>query len=543
MANTFFGLTIGSSGLFASNAAINTTAHNISNINTKGYTKQVSNQQAAESIRVYQNYGTVGTGTAVVSIDQLRSSYYDTKYRQANTNCSQYGSLQNYTTLVEDYLDEFNLNGFTKEYQNLFSAINDLQRDPTSAVGRNQFLNYAQSICDYFNTLSTNFSIVQRQANDEVKTTVNSINTISEQIVSLNKQINVIEINGGHANDLRDQRALLVDELSGYINTTVSEKEIGNGATEFKVYVNGQELVDMYNYNKLLLETRETGNRRNASDLDGLYDITWNNGLGFNMYSSSLTGSLKAAIDVRDGCNEAYEVLGMADKDGNYLKDADGKIINVQDITEAEYNGYVAAGYSKKMVTVGETRFNSSYKGIPYYQEEINKFIQKISDVFNETISGGNKRVTDKPVEDLFVSRYGDSYITAGNVTINQEILNDVSKLPYSYDSTKGSANVDMVEELLAIKNKIVINNGTFESFLNSIVSVCSIDAGRVKTFQATYSNIKETIDNQRMSVSGVDEDEEGVDLVKFKNAYNLSSKVISVMQEIYDKLIEQTGV
>lgn len=543
MANTFFGLTIGSSGLFASNAAINTTAHNISNTNTKGYTKQVSNQQAAESIRVYQSYGTVGTGTAVVSIDQLRSSYYDTKYRQANTNCSQYGSLQNYTTLVEGYLDEFNLNGFTKEYQNLFSAINDLQRDPTSAVGRNQFLNYAQSICDYFNTLSTNFSIVQRQANDEVKTTVNSINTISEQIVSLNKQINVIEINGGHANDLRDQRALLVDELSGYINTTVSEKEIGNGATEFKVYVNGQELVDMYNCNKLLLETRETGNRRNASDLDGLYDITWNNGLGFNMYSSSLTGSLKAAIDVRDGCNEAYEVLGMADKDGNYLKDANGKIINVQDITEAEYNGYVAAGYSKKMVTVGETRFNSSYKGIPYYQEEINKFIQKISDVFNETISGGNKRVTDKPVEDLFVSRYGDSYITAGNVAINQEILNDVSKLPYSYDSTKGSANVDMVEELLAIKNKIVINNGNFESFLNSIVSVCSIDAGRVKTFQATYSNIKETIDNQRMSVSGVDEDEEGIDFMKFKKAYNLSSKVISVMQEIYDKLIEQTGV
>lgn len=543
MANTFFGLTIGSSGLFASNAAINTTAHNISNVNTKGYTKQVANQQASASIRVYQSYGTVGTGTSVVSIDQLRSSYYDTKYRQANTNCSQYDSLQNYTTLIEDYLDEFNLNGFTKEYQNLFSSISDLQRDPTSAVGRNQFLNYAQSLCDYFNTLSTNFSNVQRQANDEIKTTVNAINTISEQIVSLNKQINVIEINGGFANDLRDQRALLVDELSGYINTTVSETELGNGATEFKVYVNGQELVDMYNHNKLVLEARETGNRRNASDIDGLYDITWNNGLGFNMYSSSLTGSLRAAIDVRDGCNDAYEVLGMADKDGNYLKDADGKIINVQDLTEAEYNDYIAAGYSKKMVTVGETRFNSSYKGIPYYQEEINKFIQKISDVFNETISGGDKRVTDKPVEDLFVSKYGDSYITAGNVTINPEILNDVSKLPYSYDSTKGSANVDMVEELLAIKNKTVINNGTFESFLNSIVSVCSIDAGRVKTFQATYSNIKETIDNQRMSVSGVDEDEEGVDLVKFKNAYNLSSKVISVMQEIYDKLIEQTGV
>lgn len=87
---------------------------------------------------MYQSYGTVGTGTAVVSIDQLRSSYYDTKYRHANTNCGQYDSLQNYTTLVEDYLDEFNLNGFTKNTR-IFSAINDLKRDPTSAVGRNQF--------------------------------------------------------------------------------------------------------------------------------------------------------------------------------------------------------------------------------------------------------------------------------------------------------------------------------------------------------------------------------------------------------------------
>ena len=68
MANTFFGLTIGSSGLFASNAAINTTAHNISNINTKGYTKQVSNQQAAESIRVYQSYGTVGITQRLLKI-------------------------------------------------------------------------------------------------------------------------------------------------------------------------------------------------------------------------------------------------------------------------------------------------------------------------------------------------------------------------------------------------------------------------------------------------------------------------------------------
>lgn len=543
MANTFFGLTIASSGLSASNVAINTTAHNISNINTPGYTKQVTNQAANESIRVYQEYGTVGTGVNVQSIDQLRSSYYDTKYWQANTNYGQYAALENYSTLIEDYLDEFNLEGFTKEYANLFNAINDLQRDPTSVVGRNQVVNYAKSICDYFNVLSANFSNIQKQANDEIKSTVDTINTIAEQIVSLNKQINVIEINGGFANDLRDQRALLVDELSGYANTKVTEKEIGNGATEYKVYINNQPLVDMYNYNKLLTVTRENGHRRNASDIDGLYDLEWDNTLDFNMYSDSFTGSLKAAIDIRDGCNEAYEILGLKDENGDFLMDADGKPVDVQDLTEEEYNDYLAQGYSKGMTSYANARFNSSYKGIPYYQQQINNFIQTIADVFNDTIKGGEARVTDKPVVDFFTSKYGDTYITASNATVNPDLVADITLLPYSYDTTKGNANVDMVEALLSIKDKVVINNGTFSDFLASMVSVSSIDGGRIRTFSATYMNIKDTIDNQRQSVSGVDEDEEAVDLVKFQKAYDLSSKVISVMQQIYRKLIEETGL
>ena len=543
MANTFFGLTIASSGLAASNIAINTTAHNIANVNTEGYSKQVATHEANSSIRVYNTYGTVGTGVNITSIDQLRSSYYDTKYWQANTNYGEYASLETYSTLIEDYLDEFNLQGFTVEYSNLFDSISDLQRDPTSAVARNQFVRYAQSICEYFNTLSTNLSNVQKQANDEVKTTVDSINTVAEQIVSLNKQINTIEMNGGNANDLRDSRALLIDQLSKYVNTSTSEVAIGNGATEFKVFINNQELVDTYNFNKLITTPREVGDRRNASDIDGLYDITWDNGLDFNVYSNSIAGSLKAAVDIRDGCNEGYEVLGLCDADGNFLKDAEGKIVDVQDITEEEYANYLAAGYEKKITTYTESYFNSDYKGIPFYQSQINNFIQTLADVFNDTIRGDGVRVTDLPVADLFVSAYGDSYITAANAAINPDIINDMSLLPYSYDSTKGSANVDMVEALLAIEQKIVINNGTFADYLSSMVSVAAIDGGRSTTFAKTYLNIRDTINNQRMSVSGVDEDEEAVDLVKFQNAYGLSSKVISVMQQIYRKLIEETGV
>lgn len=75
------------------------------------------------------------------------------------------------------------------------------------------------------------------------------------------------------------------------------------------------------------------------------------------------------------------------------------------------------------------------------------------------------------------------------------------------------------------------------------MVSVAYIDTARAKTFASNYNNIKDTINNQRLSVGGVDEDEEAVDMVKFKEAYSLASKVVSVMQEIYDKLIQETGV
>lgn len=541
MANTFFGLTIASSGLGASGLAINTAAHNISNVNTKGYTKQQTVQEASSAIRVYTNYGTVGTGVSVTEIKQLRSSYYDTKYWNNNSVCGNYSTLESYTTLIEDYLDEFNLDGFTTEYKNLFEAVNALTKDPHSVVARNQLVNYSQSISEFFNTMTTNLNSVQRQADDEVKSTANAINTVAQEIASLNKQINTIEVNGGAANDLRDARALLIDELSGYINTTVKETEVGNGVTEFCVYVDGYSLVDGYDYNQIICTPRETGDKRNASDINGLVELSWNNGMEFNMYRSSLSGSLKAAIDVRDGCNDCYEVVGLKDADGNFLKDADGKVVDVQDLTETEYEQYKAQGYTKELTVYVDQYRNSDYKGVPYYQSQLNEFVRAITSEFNAIIAKGDRN--GEPPIDFFTSKYGEEYISAAGVTVNPDIIRDISLLPYSFDDAQGAANSDMADALYALKEKDTINNGTFLEYLQSMVSVAYIDTARAKTFASNYNNIKDTINNQRLSIGGVDEDEEAVDMVKFKEAYSLASKVVSVMQEIYDKLIQETGV
>jgi flagellar hook-associated protein 1 FlgK len=69
------------------------------------------------------------------------------------------------------------------------------------------------------------------------------------------------------------------------------------------------------------------------------------------------------------------------------------------------------------------------------------------------------------------------------------------------------------------------------------------VDTQKAEIFQQNYSNLEASISTQRMSVSGVDEDEEALNLIKYQNAYNLASKVISVMSEMYDKLINETGV
>jgi flagellar hook-associated protein 1 FlgK len=124
-------------------------------------------------------------------------------------------------------------------------------------------------------------------------------------------------------------------------------------------------------------------------------------------------------------------------------------------------------------------------------------------------------------------------------------VTRDPSRLAAASDITGSQVDAyDIAEKLEALKSDTkVYRNGTAEGFLKSIISDISIDTQESKIFYQNYSNIENTLSNQRMSISGVDEDEEGMDLVKFQNAYNLSSKMVSVMAEIYDRLILETGV
>ncbi len=623
MASQFFGLNIGRSGLMAFQAAINTTANNISNVQTKGYSRQTTVIESTDPLRAYAKYGSMGSGVAVTAIMQERSLYYDTKYWQNNSNSGYYNQRLYYMDQVQGVLrdDESSQKGFNSIFSEMFAALDSLTTHGEEAEYRNQFIQKAQSLCTYFNQLSISLTEMQEDCNEEIKTTVETINSISQKIAVLNNQINDIETRGGHANELRDKRANLLDQLSGIVEVETREYDIHNsfgedlGGTNFLVYINGQQLVDGKEFRSLeCVPSRYTNNQ---SDIEGLYSIVWTDtGMDFPATGGVSNGSLKALFDVRDGNNKdnmkgyvggvgqttinfdgidrnvstikldfptVTDVNALAlpsrgqitinNKHYNYEGftadvDADGKISGVTFNLTYEMSAQEQAGIQGKEITCGRT---VDAMGIPYYQNQTNEFLRAFARAFNEieqkglTLDGNpmgaffNGKSPGGTIYDgsdwdakvaggypFSFSSADDTYygVTAQSICVNAESIRDPKYFATASELVNGVAKYDIMGELKTLEKGVRMFRGTFaESFLETLISDVTVDVNKIETCYNNYANMVKAVDLQRTSVSGVDEDEEGVNLIKFQNAYNLASKVISVMNELYNKLINETGV
>ncbi|MBR4707351.1 MAG: flagellar hook-associated protein FlgK [Pseudobutyrivibrio sp.] len=612
MSSTFFGLTIAASGLNTSQAQINTTANNISNVNTKGYSRQVVNTVASSALRCYQSYGTTGTGVEAESVTQRRDLYYDEKYWNNESAKGFYVKKQYYMDQIQDYYSETNTNtGFASIYTKMFNAMSTLQGSPGDDTVRKQFISTAKQLTEYFNQLSTKLNDLQNSINDEIKTAVDSINNIAEKVAILTKQINVIEQGGGHANELRDQRALLIDELSETCEVKVQEVEVINsnnpemytGATYYMVYINGQQLVDTYEYNTLAVKSRDNDETYNQTDIEGLYDIVWSkDGNRFNATPSSSGGALKAMFEVRDGNNNENLHATVADGDSTSITVTDLSITDINEFNmplkgqiqtnnmRFSYDGFTFNTDEKGKVT--SITFNLAepmradivqscigrsfqvgddvdYMGIPYYQNQMNLFLRNFCEKFNQIEQSGvdlngddmgaffiakdridsmiEHGMTD-PVTEQTLTSESESYylLTAGNVSIAKKTDKDarIFATTTAANFTSGVDAADIVERLQTLQSKVkLFRGGGGDAFLQCIYSDVTVDAQECVIFTKNFENIEKSISEQRMSVSGVDEDDEALDLVKFQNAYNLASKCISVFSEIYDRLILNTGV
>lgn len=616
MSSTFFGLNIGASALNAFSACTNTTANNVANADTPGYSKQVTNLYANGALR-NNMYGTLGSGVVAESITQLRNTYYDVKYWTNNSFAGQYEKKIYYMEQIQNlFKDEGVTKGFTSIYKEMFNSLESLKGDGGDEQKRNQFINSTEAFMEYFNNMSQNLKDIQSDCNQEIRALVSQINSYAEKISVINAKINTLEVQGTYANELRDQRALLIDGLSQLVPVEVEEIDIKNsnypemdtGATHYRIKVGGQLLVDGDAYQELKCVSREE--KINQNDIDGLYDIVWaDTGNEFNAASDSMSGQLKAVMDIRDGNNNENFQGVLSNVSGNVITIKDPNLTTVEamnmppegritignrDYTYSEFKMYVQvdnngnktysyeftlsdrdlttlAGKTGERVSIGR---GIDSRGIPYYQTQMNEFLRSICRKMNDIQKKGVD-LEGNPMDAFIVAQYANGtvndfsdaknddeaagkvteyssdlkaenyyFLTAENVTVNSKSLKDPNHISVSASSDIDESKAELVDEMLKLQDDTVVYRGSGGTqFLEYITSDISVDAQEADILYSNYLDVSNTIDSYRMSVSSVDEDEEGMDLIKFQNAYDLASKIISVMNQMYDRLITQTGV
>ena len=617
MSSTFFGLTIGASALNSFQTAVNTTANNLSNMQTKGYTRQTTNMAATAALRVNARYGSTGTGVAVTSIRQERNIYYDTKYWENNSNLGYFERKLYYQDQLQDiFADDSVQTGFSTLFSKMFNSLDTIISQGADDVNsRNQFLNNAQSMCTYFNHLSSSLQDIQKDCNEEIKNSVNNINAIAEKIALLNKEINQVETGtGAQASNLRDERANLIDELSQIVSVEANEYDIKNsndpnnylGGTNYRVIINGQLLVDGIYYNSL--ECVASTTKKNQTDIDGLYNIVWSETkMDFAATAEAADGSLKSLFAMRDGDNNDFlqgEVKVSDDRNSITLTGLSITQMNALNIPDTkgtltirnkvfEYDSWEAAVDADGNITsikfnlkkpttdstalyidgsTGKCGSGVNSMGVPYYQAQINEFIRCFAKAFNDIERSGENLNGDKgdsvfvglnsnrtpydlydylnnagtTADSYVIESGGGSYyrITAGNFAINPDMLKDPSLLALATTVTNGEGAYDLIDKMKNLQSGVDMFRGDKASkFLETLIADITVDTQKSDIYYKNYSNLENSIGNQRTSISGVDEDEEALNLIKFQNAYNMSSKVISVMAELYDKLINETGV
>ncbi len=619
MASTFFGLEIAASGLRAANAALNTTANNISNANTEGYSRQEVKQEAMDPLRVFSTYGCAGAGVNTLAIERIRDQFYDQKFRENETKLGEFDTKAYYCKMIEEYLTDDGKTGFKSIFDQFSAALQNISTNGSSDANKRSFISVAKSMTDYFNNMYGDLQNLQADVNDEIKIRVDHINSIAQDLATVNKQINLIEINGPMANELRDKRDALLDELSGIVDVTVAEEPIydqqGNESGAYRCIVRiagGQLLVDQNEYNQLECIARTPEEKVNQTDVDGLYDIRWTHGPDFGLNNASMGGALKGLVQMRDGNNGEY-FRGTA-KDIVYngstsrvtiettdaylnsmmkcnLSDSGG-VINIGDqlyyFTDWSYQGdgkytftidnvasdqALTAMKNNQTATIGT---DVNYQGVPYYMQQMNEWIRefakKVNDIFTEGLTAddedagilftgeypkNNGQYTEAELNDeVYRNGKGYYYMTAGNLGILDALMKDASllgtrgKVPKDdnadldeIDGVEQCEQVKKVISMLSDKNQFSFRGRDAGGFLECVLSDAALNASNANTFYATYLSLETSIDNQRISISGVDEDEEAVSLVKFQNSYTLASKMISVLTEVYDRLILQTGV
>ncbi|MDQ1256440.1 MAG: flagellar hook-associated protein 1, partial [Candidatus Hydrogenedentes bacterium] len=238
MGTLFSALDIAHSGMLASQVQLDTAGHNIANVNTEGYSRQRVNLAARYPI--LKQYGAIGRGVQIQEIERLRDKFLDTAFRQQVPGLGDAEVRATYFTRMEDILQEPSDDALGGRINDFFNALNDLADNAEEAPVRLSAVAEAQSLATALRGAADRLRLLRTNANEEARDMVPEINSLAERIATINVHIRQAETSGVTANDMRDERDLLVDQLAKMVNVTVRERPDG----QTTVLLGGDELVN-----------------------------------------------------------------------------------------------------------------------------------------------------------------------------------------------------------------------------------------------------------------------------------------------------------
>ena len=551
-------LYIGVSGLQTSQNALNTTAHNMSNADTTGYVRQ----QVQLGTRFYNTIAVnpkavsnqqLGLGVYYSKVKQVRDYFLDQTYRRESGRSAFYEVSSGALEEVEYLLDELNGESFQESLEDLWRSVQELSKDPSSAVTQGlmvqrsaQFLERAQAVyaglVDYQNNL-----------NNQIQGKVDKINSYADQILALNKAI--VKIESGkmeEANDLRDERNRILDELATMVKMTYSEDMMGN----VSVQVEGVDLVKgEIAYKMGLDQDEQTGFYtpfwiQNASYTinekgEKVYNIEGAEVFDLNaVISSDLDtdiGSLKSMLLARGDHKADYRDLAE-DKYDNSISQS--VIMNIQaEFDQLIHNVCTAMNEVIKEAAEAATAKNPDSTYLRDSQGRPIQIFQKIgSDGYTKDPVTGDWTYNDEKADD-----YASTYSVA-NLQMNSELMQNPSM--FGFITIDGSVDYETIEKL---KTKFTEESNTLNpnvkkktSFVDYYGDLVAQIANSGKVYKSIVFNQQATVNatfSAREQVIGVSSDEELTHMVKFQNAYNASSRYINAIDEMLAHIINTLAV
>lgn len=562
MGTLFSSLDIGRAGLNTAQIQLDVTGHNIASANKVGFSRQRA--EIGTRAPLQRPYGQLGRGPFISGVTRLRDAFLDVSYRDQVATRENANIQTNFYSRIEDLFQEPSENGFSTKLNQFFDALNDFANNVEDIPTRVATITEAESLAATLRQNATALEDLRTSANEDVRALVPRINGVAEEIADLNFAIKTLEASGGTANDLRDDRDNLLDELAGLVNIDYRERSDG----QVDVLISGEELVNGNRSRRI--ETVPDGSI-DPDRPDFLRIQFANTATEVNVFDGELAGALEQRDVVLGDLVERNDTLAAAlieqvnriHGQGNGLSNYAVPVstANPVDDPAAALNAAglpfnVVDGAFEIVVYDGANNVTETLN-IPVTAgtTSLNDIAAAINGSANMTATITNGTMTLTPAAGFSYAFANDTAnalpalglnglftgTNARNIGVNPLLLDDPSLLSSgtSLDPLVTGDNT-IALELAALRNTPVLsaNTESIGDYFESTIVKVGIDAGANLDRRDVQIAVLNDLDLRRQEISGVNLDEEVTNLIQVQKAFDASARIITVTDRMLDTLL-----